>query len=127
MGQGGARTVRRAFGDAGEDAAVQHLERQGYRILARNWGCPYGELDVVAEAGEVLVVVEVRTRSTGVWGDPSATVTFAKQRRVVKAALHFLFQHGLRGRMVRFDVVSVVGRGAAVQVEHLPDAFDAGM
>ena len=125
MGQGGVD--RRGNGEAGEAAAVAYLEAQGYGIRARNFTCRYGELDVVAEKGEVLAFVEVRMRSSAVWGDPAHTVSFAKQRRVVKAALHYLFRFGLRGRMVRFDVVSVVGRGERASVEHIPGAFDAGM
>ena len=66
-------------------------------------------------------------RSTAVWGDPSHTVSFAKQRRVVKAALHYLLVNRLKDRMIRFDVISVVGRGERATVEHLPGAFDAGM
>ena len=124
---GRAAVDRRGYGNEAEAAVVRFLEARGYRIRARNFRCQYGELDIVAEHADTVCFVEVRMRSTAVWGDPSHTVSFAKQRRVVKAALHFLFQHGLRERMVRFDVVSVVGRGAAVQVEHLPDAFDAGM
>ena len=118
---------RRGYGAAGEAAAVACLEAQGYRVRARNFTCRYGELDVVAEKGEVLAFVEVRMRSSAVWGDPAHTVSRAKQRRVVKAALHYLFRYGLQGRMVRFDVVSVVGRGERASVEHIPAAFDAGM
>lgn len=119
--------LRRAFGGEAEDAAVSHLERKGYRVRARNFVCPYGELDVVAEDGEVVAFVEVRMRSNAAWGDPSQTVSGKKQRRIVKAALHYLYRHGPLGKMVRFDVVSVVGRGEKAQVEHIPDAFDAGM
>ena len=126
MGQGSA-VDRRSNGVAGEDAAAALLEQQGYVIRARNFSCRYGELDVVAEKGEVLAFVEVRMRSSAVWGDPAHTVSGAKQRRVVKAALHYLFRYGLQGRMVRFDVVSVVGKGEGAAVEHLPAAFDAGM
>jgi putative endonuclease len=122
-------TDRKALGDAGEQAAVELLERSGYRVLARNFRCPYGEVDVVAEREEVVAFVEVRTRSTAAWGDPSHTVSWAKQRKVTRAALHYLFTHGDLGRdrMIRFDVVSVVGRGPNASVEHIPDAFDAGM
>lgn len=123
----GERTERRRFGDAAEEAAVRYLEARGWRVLARNFSCRWGELDVVAEQGETLAFVEVRMRSSAVWGDPSHTVSYAKQRRVVRAALHFLFQHRLEGRMVRFDVMSVVGRGERATVEHIPAAFDAGM
>lgn len=120
-------TERRRYGNEAEEEAVRYLERQGYRVLARNFTCRWGELDIVAERGEVVAFVEVRMRSTAMWGDPSLTVSRAKQRRVVKTALHFLMAHGIRERMVRFDVVSVVGRGDEASVEHLPDAFDAGM
>jgi len=118
---------RKGYGNEGEEAAVRFLESNGYRVRARNYSCRHGELDVVAERGDTVCFVEVRMRSTAVWGDPSHTVTFAKQRKVVKAALHYLLTQRLRDRMIRFDVISVVGRGERATVEHLPGAFDAGM
>lgn len=123
----GAALSRRARGGRAEGEAAQLLERAGYRIRDRNFLCRYGELDLVAEQGETICFVEVRMRSSAVWGDPSHTVSRAKQRRVVKAALHYLMARGIRGRMIRFDVVSVVGSGEKARLEHLPDAFDAGM
>jgi putative endonuclease len=127
MSGGQAGESRRERGDEAEEAAAQLLERQGYRIRHRNFRCPWGELDIVAEKGEVVCFVEVRMRTTAAWGDPAHTVSFAKQRRVVKAALHYLLRAGLRERMIRFDVISVVGEGKGATLEHLPDAFDAGM
>lgn len=123
-----AKTVetRRWVGDRAEELAVRFLEGEGYRVRARNFACRYGEIDVVVERGELLCFVEVRMRTSDVWGDPSATVGWAKQRRVVKAALHYLQRERLRGRQLRFDVVSVVGRGDAARLEHLPGAFEAG-
>lgn len=118
---------RKQYGDEGEALAVRFLEAQGYRVCARNYACRLGELDVVAERGDTVCFVEVRMRSTAVWGDPSHTVSFAKQRKVVKAAMHYLLAHGVRDRVLRFDVISVVGRGERATVEHLPGAFDAGM
>lgn len=118
---------RRAFGKAGEDGAVAHLQAQGFQIRARNFSCRYGELDIVAEREDLLVFVEVRMRSHAAWGDPALTISFSKQRRVVKAALHYLFAHDLRDRMIRFDVVTVLGRGEKAVIEHIPNAFDAGM
>ena len=127
MGRAVRAVDRRGYGNAAEEAAARYLEERGYRIRARNFLCRYGELDVVAEQGDTVCFVEVRMRSTNVWGDPALTVSFAKQRRVVKAALHYLFAHDLRDRMIRFDVVSVVGHGEHAVVEHIPNAFDAGM
>lgn len=121
------RVDRRAYGNEGEAAAVAFLEAAGYRVLDRNWTCRYGELDIVAEKDSVLCFVEVRMRSHAAWGDPSHSISFAKQRKVVKAALHYLFAHAQRERMLRFDVVTVLGRGLTARVEHLPGAFDAGM
>jgi putative endonuclease len=118
---------RRDVGNEAEAQAGRLLESQGFRVVARNWTCRYGELDLVAEQGDVMCFVEVRMRSSAVWGDPAHTVSFAKQRRVVKAALHYLFQNGIDGRMVRFDVISVVGQGEHARLEHIPAAFDAGM
>lgn len=118
---------RKQCGDEGEEQAVRYLESRGYRVRARNYACRHGELDVVAEHGDTLCFVEVRMRSTAVWGDPAHTVSFAKQRRVVKTALHYLGAQGPRDKMIRFDVISVVGRGEHATVEHLPGAFDAGM
>lgn len=124
---GRAAVDRRGYGNEAEEAVVRFLAARGYRIRARNFRCQYGELDIVAELADTVCFVEVRMRSTAVWGDPSHTVSFAKQRRVVKAALHYLFAYDLRDKMMRFDVVSVVGHGEKATVEHIPNAFDAGM
>lgn len=121
-----AQTDKQAFGGAAEQLVVEHLEREGWRVRDRNVLCRRGELDVVAEKGPVLAFVEVRMRSTAAWGDPSQTVTFAKQRKVVRAATEYCQRHRLFARVIRFDVASVVGRGRDGVVEYIPDAFDAG-
>ncbi|HLL54466.1 MAG TPA: YraN family protein [Myxococcaceae bacterium] len=124
---GGAALDRRARGNEAEEAAVRLLEANGYRVRERNFRCRHGELDVVAEKGDTLCFVEVRMRATAVWGDPSLTVSRGKQRKVVNAALHYLAARRLKDRMIRFDVISVVGQGGRARLEHIPDAFDAGM
>ncbi|MCI0569686.1 MAG: YraN family protein [Myxococcaceae bacterium] len=118
--------TRAQVGTEAEEAAVSFLQGEGYRVLARNFRCRHGELDVVVERGEVLAFVEVRMRSTSIWGDPALTVSHAKQRRVVRTALHFLHARRLPPRAIRFDVISIVGRGEGAELEHIPDAFDAG-
>ena len=118
---------RRAIGNEAEGQVAQILRALGFHIRDRNFVCRWGELDLVAEKDDLVCFVEVRMRSNAAWGDPSHTVSFGKQRRVVKAALHYMFQHDLSDRMIRFDVVSVVGRGPNAQLEHIPGAFDAGM
>jgi putative endonuclease len=118
---------RQEIGRDAEDQAISMLEAKGYRILARNFSCRLGEVDIVAEHDHTVCFVEVRMRSTAAWGDPAHTVSGAKQRRIVKTAMHFLSAHRLWRRMIRFDVVSIVGRGREARLEHLPNAFDAGM
>jgi putative endonuclease len=117
---------RRAFGGEAEDLAVRYLEQQGYTIRDRNVPCRVGELDIVAERDGIIVIVEVRMKTSGEWGDPSETVIGEKQRRVVKATLYYLQGERLTDVAVRFDVISVIGRGKRATVEHIIDAFDAG-
>jgi len=118
---------RAKLGGHAEDQCAAYLERAGYRVRERNWLVREGELDIVAERGEMLCFVEVRMRTSAVFGDPSLTVTREKQRRVVRAALRYLQRWPAPRRMIRFDVMTVLGRGKDAVIEHLPGAFDAGM
>jgi len=118
---------RSKLGEHAEDQCAEYLQRAGYRVRERNWLAREGELDIVAERGELLCFVEVRMRSSAVFGDPSLTVTREKQRRVVRAALRYLQRRPAPRLMIRFDVMTVLGRGKDAVIEHLPGAFDAGM
>lgn len=118
---------RGALGQRAEQLCAEELERRGYRVRDRNWRTREGELDIVAETADTLCFVEVRMRTTGAWGDPSSTVSRVKQQRVVRAALRYLQARPAGARMIRFDVMTVVGQGDDAAVEHLPGAFDAGM
>ena len=111
-------------GRYGERVALQHLEDAGFEILARNWRCPEGEIDIVARDRNVLVICEVKTRSGLGYGLPAEAITRTKADRLRRLAGCWLDQHPAGGVDVRFDVVSVVRaqRGAAV-VEHLRAAF----
>ena len=111
-------------GRYGENVAVRHLEDAGLEILARNWRCSEGEVDVVALDRGVLVFCEVKTRSGLGFGLPAEAITRRKADRLRRLAYLWLQAHHARGVEVRFDVVSVTRsrRGAAV-VEHLRAAF----
>src|SRR5438270_9977454 len=98
---------RRWFGSRSERAAGRFLRRLGYRILARNYTCPQGELDLVALDGCCVVFVEVRSTETADPVRPAASVDAAKQRRLTDLALHFLQRHRLLDRPARFDVLAV--------------------
>jgi putative endonuclease len=118
---------RRWFGSRSERAAARYLRRQGCRILARNYVCPLGELDLVALDGDCIVFVEVRSTERGDATRPAASVDAAKQRRLTDLALYFLQRHRLLGRSARFDVVAVswpAGRREPV-ITHYRLAFEA--
>jgi putative endonuclease len=118
-------TVRQRMGDLGEKAAEEMLAAQGYRIVARKHRCPRGEVDLVAEQGDLLVFVEVRTRASVVFGAPEETVGAAKQQRLVRAARDFLARWRGPPRGARFDVVAVVDEPGGPRLTHFPGAFDA--
>lgn len=111
---------RSALGRFGEDIATRHLVESGMVVLARNWRCPHGEIDVVARDGTTLVVCEVKTRRGLDYGTPLEAVTARKMLRLRRLADQWLDEAGLDPPDVRIDVVSVLVRtqGAAV-VEHL--------
>jgi putative endonuclease len=116
--------VRRVLGAWGERVAAQHLTEAGLRIVARNWRCPAGEIDILGWEGDVLVVCEVKTRRGLDYGPPAAAVGYAKSRRLRRLAAHWLAETGAQPAEVRFDVVSVlVRREAPTEVEHIRGAF----
>ena len=108
----------------GEDLACELLTAAGLTVVARNWRCREGEIDVVALAPGLLVVCEVKTRRGDGFGTPAAAVTAAKRHRLRRLAAAYLAQAGLPPVRVRFDVVAITWpRGAAPRAEHLPGAF----
>lgn len=120
-----ARLRPHRTGAAGEDLACRHLQAQGFAILARNYRCRSGEVDIVARDGEVTVFVEVKERSGRSHGEGYESVTLGKRQRIVRAARLFAAAHGLSERPLRFDVVSIDTGGPAVRLRHDRGAFDS--
>jgi putative endonuclease len=106
----------------GEDTAAGLLERKGMRVLARNWRCRVGELDLVAMDGSTLVFVEVKCRSCDRLYDPALAVDARKQTRVRRVAEAYMAMERPHFADCRFDVVSVVA-GNPVTLTHLVAAF----
>lgn len=119
---GGA--TRAAVGAYGERCAARHLTDAGLRIVARNWRCPDGEIDIVAWDGETLAFCEVKTRRGAAFGSPAEAVVGQKARRLRRLAARWLAAHDASPREVRFDVIEVFAptRGAA-RVAHVRGAF----
>jgi putative endonuclease len=118
---------RAAIGRSAEDIAAEFLERQGLVVLMRNYRRRGGELDIVAREGDVLVIGEVRTRSTESFGGAAASIDGWKQHKIVRAATQLLQQRkDLAKLRARFDVLVVHGAGDAhARVEWIKHAFSA--
>jgi TIGR00252 family protein len=120
-----------ALGRTAEACALAYLEGQGLTLLERNYRCRAGELDLVMldPAGNVLVLVEVRSRSRGDFGSAAASISFAKQRRCCLAARHLLLmRRELRRLRARFDVVAIdppAHADATPEITWLRNAFTA--
>jgi putative endonuclease len=110
-------------GRAGEDAARRAYERRGYVVVARNWRCALGELDLVLLRRGLLVFCEVKTRSGPAFGGGYEAVSWSKRRRIRSLAEAFIQQQGLADSDVRFDVASVWLARGAPDVEVFEDAF----
>jgi putative endonuclease len=111
------------LGAKGEDAAADAYRSRGYRIVARNWRCRLGEIDLVAERGGVLVFCEVKSRRGVAFGDGYEAVSWRKQARLRALAEAFLQSHGSRPQAVRFDVASVAFLRDRSSVEVFEEAF----
>jgi putative endonuclease len=99
---------RQELAAQGEEIVARWYRSSGYEVLARNWRCPQGELDIVLRQGDLIVFCEVKTRTSTAFGAPVEAVTRIKQARVRHAAARFLEAGSERAGVVRFDVASVL-------------------
>lgn len=113
------------FGKIAEDLAADFLQKNGYKILARNFRFQKAEVDIIAEYDDLIVVAEVKARSTDAFMLPQEAVTKTKIRSIVSAADHYMQESG-RQEEVRFDVITVLpDEHKKLVVEHIIDAFEA--
>lgn len=110
------------LGKEGEDLAVAHLLKNGYKIVARNFRYLKAEVDIIARKKGVLAVVEVKTRSTPDFGDPQEFVKKKQINSLVKAVDFFVNEQNLDVE-VRFDIIAIIRNKAGTRIEHLEDAF----
>lgn len=119
----GRRGGRKKLGAWGEKVAAHHLEAKGYTIVARNWRCQQGEIDLVAQAGTETVFVEVKTRRGRSMGMPEEALTPHKARKLMKLAQLYVAEHNLDVDW-RIDLVAVEldPKGKLLRCEHIPNA-----
>jgi putative endonuclease len=116
-------TNKRLVGNTGEQAVEKWLALNDFKILARNYQIRYGEVDLIAQKGEVIAFIEVKTRKTEYF-PTSLVVNKSKQLKIIKAAKHFVLLNQIRDKVLRFDIATVLLKenGQSV-VTYIPNAF----
>ncbi len=110
------------FGKLGEEKAVAFLRKNGYKIKRRNYRYLKAEVDIIAQKGDILAIVEVKSRSSNFLEPIAQTVDQKKINLLVMAADRFVTEHDLDVE-VRFDIITVLKKGPGFELEHLKDAF----
>jgi putative endonuclease len=110
------------LGRKGEEAAVAHLKKAGYRILRRNWRSGRIEIDIIAENRDFIVFAEVKTRSEDFREDPKSAVTREKQRSIIFAADNYIKWNSV-DKESRFDVITVIMKDDVPEIDHIEGAF----
>lgn len=111
------------FGATAERAVALYLQQRGYTILAMNFSCKLGEIDIIAKQGTTICCVEVKAR-TVVHFPLSTVITPPKQRKLFKTAQYFFLRHNLQQVSLRFDVALVYGTGAEQSIDYIEHAFE---
>lgn len=110
------------LGELGEELAVEELEKNGYEIVERNWRYKKAEVDIIARKNNVLIAVEVKTRSNDYMGNPEDFVSSKKIKLLVEAVNEYVISKDLEVE-VRFDIIAIIKNENQFTLEHFEDAF----
>jgi putative endonuclease len=110
------------LGQKGEELAVEHLTKSGFRIVARNWKSGRNEVDIIAENRDHIIFAEVKTRAEDFYLDPTHAVNREKQRSIILCADTYIKRYNI-SKECRFDVIIIIKKGDSFQVDHIEDAF----
>ena len=117
---------RQKLGKQGEQIAAQFLKSKGLSIREVNFRCSAGEIDIIALDADIVVFVEVKTRSSEHFGLPEEAVNYFKQKKLIQLAMYYLQKEHSQNKRCRFDVVSIIIRNDKVKkINHFVDAFSA--
>ncbi len=114
--------IHNDFGNKGEQLAASFLQKQGYTICCKNYRYLKAEIDIIAKKGNVLVIVEVKSRSSKFLENIAETVTSKKIKLLVVATDHYIVENDLDVE-VRFDIITVFKKQNKIEIEHLENAF----
>lgn len=102
---------KRGFGSIGENMAADYLKSTGFKIIARNYRCGrLGEIDIIAVENEFLCFIEVKTRTSNLYGSPIEAISYEKRRKIISVAWSYIKQNSMNGANMRFDVVEITGK-----------------
>lgn len=114
--------ITQEAGQRAEQKALDYLLERGFKLITRNYHCRFGEIDLIMKDRDYLVFVEVRARSSMVFGGGLASITYAKRQKIIKTTSHYLIKNKMQDKFpIRFDVVSIDGTTGVVS--WLKDAF----
>ena len=113
----------RAKGSKGEDLAVKYLMKKGFKIVKRNFVFGRGEIDIVAEDGNILVFVEVKARKSNAYGTPEESITVGKRRQLRRIAEGYMYVNKIDNRECRFDAIAIEYKEGKAEIRHLVNAF----
>ncbi|WP_457641601.1 YraN family protein [Persephonella sp.] len=111
---------KKDIGRENEEKAVNFLKNLGYKILHRNFHSKFGEIDIIAEDGKEIVIIEVRSKRYEIFGSPEETVNRSKIKKIIKTTEYYLMKNNLTNRQIRFDIISIVNNN----ISHIKNAFD---
>lgn len=110
------------IGKEGELIAERKLVKEGYIVLERNYRFKRDEVDIIASKNDLIIFIEVKTRSNNYLGEPEEAVTKSKQKRIIKVANHYMLENDLDNE-ARFDIFGIIVNQKEVIINHLKDAF----
>jgi putative endonuclease len=110
------------LGKEGEKIALNYLLKNEYQIVEKNYRFLKAEVDIIAQKENILIAVEVKTRSTDYFGDPQDFINTKKIKLLVSAMDHYVIERDL-DVVVRFDIIAILKQKNVFQIEHLKDAF----
>ena len=117
--------VNQTLGKFGEEKACIYLEKNNYKIIERNFRCRQGEIDIIAKdlSKNELVFIEVKTRLSFNFGRPAQSVTYIKQKHILKVANYYLFLNSIKNKFIRFDIIEVFVKKSQFKINHIKQIF----
>ena len=114
---------RQELGKEGEDFAADYLQKQGYEIIDRNFECKQGEIDIIAKDKNEYVFIEVKTRSSALYGLPKEAVDKTKKKHIYRSAEYYVYAKHLESEPIRIDVIEVYKKQGKFMVHHIKQAI----